>query len=77
MTYSLIIKHSNSDPKYVNNIGTWGEVTDYLKNKLSNVPILYVEIFKYSKNNRLLGEKHVTMSNFFEVVISKTDKILL
>jgi DNA repair protein RadC len=77
MTYSLIISIHLCNPKYVNNIGTWGEVTDYLKNKLSNEPIMSVEIFKYSKNNRLLGEKYVTMGNFFEVATSKTDKILL
>jgi hypothetical protein len=76
MTYSLIIKRQNADPKDVLGIKTWGEVLDYLRNKLDQWTI-GVHIYKYSSNDRLLGERNVTMGNLWEVANSLTDKILL
>jgi hypothetical protein len=73
MTYSLIIEHSNGDPTYVNNILTWGEVTGYLKHKLDQWTIR-VKIYKYSSDNKLLGEKCVTMGNICEVAFTLRDK---
>jgi hypothetical protein len=76
MTYSLIIEHNNSDPSYVLNIKTWGEVTNYLKHKLDQWTIR-VKIHKYSSDNKLLGEKCVAMGNLYFVAGSPTDKVLL
>lgn len=77
MTYSLIIqKGQYGDPVYVNGIQTWTEVIQYLKHKLDQWTT-GVHIYKYSSNNRLLGEKNVTMGNLCEVAYSLTDKILI
>ena len=76
MTYSLIIKHHQSDPTYVNGIKTWDDVLDYLKNKLDQWTI-GVNIYKYSSNDRLLGERNVTMGNLWDIANSKNDKVLL
>lgn len=76
MTYSLIIKRQNSDPSYINDIKTWDEVLDYLRNKLDQWTTS-VHIYKYSSNDRLLGERNVTMGNMWEVANSLTDKVLL
>ena len=76
MTYSLIIEHSNSDPSYVLNIKTWGEVTNYLRNELDQW-VIRVKIHKYSSDNKLLGEKCVTMGNICEVAFALRDKQVL
>lgn len=80
MTYSLtIIKENNSkvgDFEYINGIETWLQVTEYLRNKLDQWT-KKVHIYKYSSNDRLLGERNVTMGNLWEVANSLTDKILL
>ena len=76
MTYSLIIEHNYSDPTYVNDIKTWEEVLDYLRNKLGQW-VVRVHIFKLSSNNRLLGDKVVSMGNLYAVASSKNDKVLL
>ena len=76
MTYSLAIIRHYSDPSYINDIKTWDEVLDYLRNKLDQWTI-GVHIHKYSSNDRLLGERNVTMGNLWEVANSLTDKILL
>lgn len=76
MRYSLIIEHNHSDPTYINGIKSWNEVTDYLKNKLDQWTIR-VHIFKYSSNDKLLGERCVTMGNLVKVALSLTDKIIL
>lgn len=76
MTYSIIIEKRNSDPQYVNDIKTWVEVLNYLRYKLGRTTI-NARIYKWSSNNRCLGEKLVTMSNMWDVTNSKTDKVLL
>jgi hypothetical protein len=76
MTYSLTIEHNHSDPTYVNDINTWGEVLDYLRCKLDQWTIR-VRIYKWSSNSRCLGEKCVTMGNLWDVVWNGTDKVLL
>jgi len=76
MTYSLIIEQYCADAKYVNDIKTWKEVTDFLKNQLSQLTTC-VHIFKFSSNSKTLGSKVVTMGNLFDVCNSLTDKILL
>lgn len=76
MTYSLIIEHNYSDPTYVNDIKTWEKVLDYLRNKLGHL-VVRVHIFKWSSNNRLLGDKVVSMGNLYAVASSKNDKVLL
>ena len=76
MTYSLTIVRQHSDPSYVNDIKTWDDVLDYLRNKLDQWTTS-VHIYKYSSNDRLLGERNVTMGNLWEVANSLTDKILL
>ena len=76
MTYSLIIKRECADPQYVLNIRRWVDVLDYLRDKLDQWTI-GVHIYKYSSNDRLLGERYVTMGNLWEVANSLTDKILL
>lgn len=73
MTYSLVIEYGNSDPKYVNDIKTWGEVTEYLRHKLDQW-VSRVHIYKYSSDDRLLGEKCVTMANICEVAFTLRDK---
>ena len=76
MTYSLTIIRHHSDPSYINDIKTWPQVTDYLRNKLDQWTTS-VHIYKYSSDDRLLGEKRVTMSNICEVAYSLRDKNIL
>lgn len=76
MTYSLTIIRQYSDPSYINDIKTWDEVLDYLRNKLDQ-RTTSVHIYKWSSNSRCLGERNVTMGNLWEVANSLTDKILL
>lgn len=76
MTYSLIIEHNHAEPTYVNGIETWDEVLDYLKHKLDQWTIR-VQIYKYSSNDRCLGEKCVTMGNMYAIANAPTDKVLL
>lgn len=76
MIYSMIISHQNSDPKYISSLETWEEVTDYLKEKLDQW-VVKVEIYKWSSDNRCLGEKVVTMGNLYSVATSPNDKILI
>ena len=77
MTYSLtIVKGKHSDPVYVHDIKTWPEVTSYLRNKLDQWTER-VYVYKYSKDNRLLGEKCVTMGNICEVAFALRDKNVL
>ena len=77
MTYSLtIVKGKHSDPVYVNDIKTWPEVTSYLKNKLDQWTTS-VHISKYSSDDRLLGESHVTMGNLCDVAFALRDKDVL
>ena len=76
MTYSLTIIRQHSDPSYINDIKTWPQVTEYLRNKLDQWTTS-VHIYKYSSNDRLLGERNVTMGNLWEVANSLTDKVLI
>ena len=80
MKYSLtIIRQDNSSKKVfetVNDIATWEQVTHYLRNKLDQWTIK-VHIYKWSSNNRCLGEKCVTMGNLWVVANSFNDKILI
>jgi hypothetical protein len=76
MTYSLIITLSNADPIYKNDILTWGEVTAILRHGLDQWTTS-VHIYKYSSDNRLLGEKHVTMGNICDVAFALRDKNVL
>jgi len=75
-----ISKHStgktNDRTEYFNGIKTWAEVIEFLTNKLDPWTTK-VYIYKYSSNQRLLGEKCVTMGNLVEVANSKNDKILI
>ena len=34
MKYSMTIEYNNSDPKYINDITTWGDVLDTLRHRL-------------------------------------------
>lgn len=80
MTYSLtIIRENNSkvgDFEYINGIETWPQVTDYLRNKLDQWT-KKVHIYKYSSDDKLLGEKCVTMGNLCEVAFALRDKQVL
>ena len=76
MTYSLIIEHANSDPTYVNDIKTWPQVTYYLRKRLDQWTTR-VHIYKWSSNNKCLGEKYVTMGNICDVAFALRDKVLL
>ena len=76
MTYSLYIKKSDCDPTCVNGIKTWPEVTYHLRHKLDQWTIM-VHIYKYSSDDRLLGEKCVTMSNLVDVCLALRDKDVL
>lgn len=76
MKYSMTIEHRHSDPTYVNDIETWGEVLDYLRRKLDQWTIR-VHIYKWSSNNRCLGEKCVTMGNLYAIASAPNDKVLL
>jgi len=76
MEYNLIIGKKNADPEYKNGLKQWRDVTAILRNGLDQWTIS-VHIYKYSSDNRLLGEKHVTMGNLWDVTNSLTDKVLL
>ena len=76
MTYSLVIKIDNSDPKYVNGIDNWDKVKETLKNELP-FRTISVEIYKFSKNNKCLGQRLVSMRNLYKVVTSDSDKYIL
>lgn len=76
MTYSLIIKRNNADPKYINDILTWDDVLNTLRNGLDQWTIR-VHIHKWSKNNKCLGERCVTMGNLWDICSNGTDKVLL
>ena len=76
MTYSLVIEYRNSDPKVINGIKTWPEVTGYLRHKLDQWTIK-VYIYKYSSDNKTLGEKCVTMANLVDVCLALRDKQVL
>jgi len=76
MTYSLIINNNNADPKYINDILTWDDVLNTLRNGLDQWTIK-VHIYKWSSNNRCLGEKCVTMGNLWDIANSANDKVLL
>ena len=70
-----MIERSNADPRYVNGIQTWFDVLNHIRYKLDLLTIK-VTIYKWSKDNKCLGEKCVTMSNMWDVTNSKDDKIL-
>ena len=76
MTYSLVIKIDNSDPKYVNGIDSWDKVKETLKNELP-FRTTSVGIYKFSKNNKCLGQRLVSMRNLYKVVTSDSDKYIL
>ena len=76
MTYSLSIIRRHSDPIYVNGLTQWVQVTNYLRKRLDQYTI-GVNIYKYSSNDRLLGQKYVTMGNLCEVAFSLRDKQVL
>ena len=77
MSYSLVInKGQHRDPQYVNGLQTWMQVTDYLRNKLDQWTIS-VHIYKYSSDDRTLGEKHVTMGNICDIAFTLRDKQVL
>jgi len=76
MSYSLVIKYAHSDPKYVNDILTWPQVTTYLRKKLDQW-VVSVTIFKYSSDDRILGQKTVTMGNICDVAFALRDKQVL
>ena len=72
----MIIEYKNSDPKHINDIATWDDVLDTLRHRLDQWTIK-VHIYKWSKNDRCLGHRCVTMGNLYFVANSPTDKILL
>ena len=76
MTYSLTINRQNHDPIYKNSILTWGEVTAILRHGLDQWTTS-VKIWKFGSDNRLLGEKHVTMGNICDVAFALRDKDVL
>lgn len=76
MKYGMIIEYKNSDPKHINDIATWDDVLDTLRHRLDQWTIK-VHIYKWSKNDRCLGHRCVTMGNLYFVANSPTDKILL
>ena len=76
MTYSLTLNKYMSDPKYINGIKTWKEVTDCLKYDLGN-GVISVHIYKYSSDGRCLGSIGVNMGNFWNVVTETKDKNVL
>jgi hypothetical protein len=76
MRYSMIISKRNADPIYKNDILTWSKVTAILRHGLDQWTTS-VHIYKYSSDNRLLGEKHVTMGNICDVAFTLRDKNVL
>lgn len=76
MTYSLLFEgRYNNQFEYHNDISTWKEVTDFLRNKL-NAWVCKVVIVKYSSNDRILAEKVVTMGNLIDIATSANDKCI-
>jgi hypothetical protein len=76
MRYSLTIERTYRDPQFINDIETWNDVLDILKKKLDQWT-KKVYIYKFSKNDRCIGSKCVTMGNLWEVANSVNDKILI
>ena len=76
MTYSITIEYNHADPKFINGLTKWEEVLDILKNKLDQW-VNHVHIYKWSKNDRCLGSKCVTMGNLWDIANSANDKVLL
>ena len=80
MTYSLTVVRANSNQlgncTYVNGLTQWSQVTHYLRNKLDQY-VVKVYIYKYSSDNRVLGQKCVTMANLCEVAFALRDKQVL
>lgn len=76
MRYSLTIERNYRDPQFINDIETWNDVLDILKKKLDQWT-KQVYIYKFSKNDRCLGSKRVTMGNLWEVANSASDKVLI
>ena len=76
MRYGMIISKHNADPEYKNDIADWRGVTSILRNGLDQWTTS-VHIYKYSSDNRLLGEKHVTMGNICDVAFALRDKDVL
>lgn len=72
----MIIEYNNSDPKHINDIATWGDVLDTLRRGLDQWAIK-VHIYKWSKNDRCLGHRCVTMGNLWDIANSANDKVLL
>ena len=76
MTYSMVIDRCHCDSTTINDIKTWEEVTDYLKNKLGG-NVSCVRIAKYGSDDRLLGTRNVGMHNLWEVASAEKDKYVL
>jgi hypothetical protein len=76
MEYNLVIEKRYADPEYRNGLKVWKEVTSILRNELTQ-SVISVNIYKYSSDDRLLGKRHVTMANLWDVANSLTDKVLL
>ncbi len=76
MTYSIVIERRMSDPIYYKYIKTWEGVTKILKHGLSSITTA-ATIYKYSSDNKCLGQKRVTMGNLVDVATSPNDKCLL
>lgn len=76
MTYSIVVERMNNDPIHYNDIKTWEGVTKILKHGLSSITTA-ATIYKYSSDNKCLGQKRVTMGNLVDVATSLRDKCLL
>ena len=76
MTYSLLIIRNYGKVEYKNDILTWPDVTKFLRNK-TPADTISITIFKYSSNNRILGQKYVNIGNIVKVATSLTDKEVL
>lgn len=76
MTYSLVLEgRYDNQFECHNDISTWKEVTDFLRNKL-NAWVCKVLIFKYSSDDRTLATKVVTMGNLIDIATSANDKCI-
>ena len=76
MTYSIVVERKMNDPVYHKDIKTWGDVTKILRHGLSSITTA-ATIYKYSSDNKCLGQKRVTMGNLVDVATSLRDKCLL
>lgn len=76
MKYGMTIEYNHADPKYINDIATWGDVLDTLRRGLDQW-VIKVHIYKWSKNDRCLGSRCVTMGNLWDIANSANDKVLL